>query len=320
MPKYYKNSDELLVSIKRRAVVPESQNLFSNQDLLDFATEEIDSHVVQLINTQQENYFLVSLDVPIVPGQSRYEIPYRATGNKLKDLAYIPNNDNTRICKMTEIDMGQLPEWNQSYKNSEAYAYFTSSNEVCLVPETNNFVGTLRFSFYLRTNSLVPMDEVGTITAIDTNTGIVTVNEIPEKFTVTDLYDFVMERSPHKIITYDNPVTSVNTGTGEITFGVGNLPSTLRVGDLVCVATETGIPNVPSDLHNLICHRAAARVFEAVGDTEALQTSMVKSQQLDASAANLVDNRVETSAKKIVNSRGLIRSTTTTRFNRRGWR
>ena len=260
MPKYYKNSDEILRSVKRRVVVPESQNLFTDQDLLDFATEEIDSHIVPLINIQQENYFLTFETVEIVPGQTRYTIPYRATGNKLKDLAFIPSNETPRVKEMSEIDVGDLPAFDRSYSNSEPYIYYVSSNEICLVPETNNFTGFLRFGFYLRTNALVPMEEVGTITNVDTNAGIVTVSSIPEKFTVDDLYDFVMEKSPHKILSYDNPVTSVNTGTGQITFGPGNLPTGLAKGDLVCLAGETGIPNIPSDLHNMCCHRAGARV------------------------------------------------------------
>lgn len=314
---YYKNSTELLKSIKRRAVTPESQNLFTDQDLLDFATEEIESYIVQTITKQQENYFLVSQDIAIVPGQSRYAIPYRATGNKLKDLAFIPQNNPTEICEMSEIDLGEVPDYNYSGNTDQPYSYFTASNEICLVPETNNYVGTLRFSFYLRTNSLVPMEEVGVITAIDFDLGIITVDKVPENFQVTDLYDLVMERSPHKIISYDSAVSSVDVGTGQITFGPGNLPTSLRVGDHVCRATETAIPNVPSDLHNLVAHRAAARILEAIGDTEALQIAELKSQQLGQNAADTVDNRVETSAKKIVNRNGLMRTGISS--NRRRW-
>lgn len=316
MPKYYKDSTELLKSIKRRAVTPASQNLFDDQDFLDFATEEIDSHIVPMINTQQENYFLVSKDVVIVPGQSRYPIPYRATGNKLKDLSYIAQSNPDQICKMSEIDLGEVYDYNYSSNSSEPYSYFTASNEICLVPETSNYTGTLRFSFYLRTNSLVPMDEVGVITAINSTTGVVTVNAVPQKFLITSLYDFVMERSPHKIITYDNPVTSVNLITKEITFGAGKLPTSLRVGDHVTLATTTGIPNVPSDMHNLVAHRAAARILAAVGDTEALQVAEAQSEILNKAAADLVENRIESSSRKIVNRNGFLRGGSSRRGGR----
>lgn len=306
MAKYYKDSTELLKSIKRRVVIPESQNLFTDQDLLDFATEEIETHIVELINTQQENYFLVSQDVTLVAGQTKYSIPYRATGNKLKDLSYIDANGKPH--QMSEIDLGEVSDYDYTGNSSQPYSYYTASNEICLVPDTNNYTGSLRFSFYLRTNALVPVEEVGIIEAIDFDLGTVTVTEVPEAFTATDLYDFVMERSPHKIITYDNPVTSVDLNTGVITFGPGNLPASLRVGDHVCLATQTAIPNVPSDLHNMVSHRAGARVLQAIGDTESLQVAELKSAQLDKTAANLVDNRVETAKKKIVNRNGLMRS------------
>lgn len=305
--KYYKNSDELLRSIKRRAVTPASQNLFEDQDFLDFATEEIDSHIVPLLNTQQENYFLVTQDIPILSGQTRFEIPYRATGNKLKDLSYVPSTSSGEECKMSEIDKGEVYDIG-TYNTSQPYSYYTSSNEICLVPENSNYTGTLRMSFYLRTNSLVPMEEIGVITAIDTALGIVTVEEVPEKFLVTQLYDLVMERSPHKIISYDLAVTSVDTGTGQITFGPGVLPASLRVGDHLCLNCETAIPNVPSDMHNLVAHRAAARILAAVGDTEALQVAEAQSQILNKAAAELVDNRVESSSKKITNRTGFFRN------------
>lgn len=318
MSKYYKNSTDLLKSIKRRAVIPASQNLFEDQDFLDFCSEEIESHLVPLINTQQEDYFLTFELVPLVQGQNRYTIPYRATGNKLKDLAYVPANETPRIKEMTRIDVGSLPDYAGYYANSEPYIYYVAGNEIVLVPENNNYTGSLRFGFYMRTNALVPMDEVGTILAVNQTTGVITVDAIPEDFTVEDLYDFVMEKSPHKILSYDNVVQSVDTGTNEITFGPGNLPTGLAKGDLVCLATQTGIPNVPSDLHNMIAHRAAARVFEAIGDTEAMQVAELKSAQQDKKTADLLDNRVETAARKIVNRNGLMRSGVTTR-SRRGW-
>lgn len=317
MPKFYKNSDEILRSIKRRVVIPESQNLFTDQDLLDFATEEIDSHIVALINTQQENYFLTFETVQIVPGQTRYTIPYRATGNKLKDLAFVPANETPRVKEMSEIDLGDLPSFDRSYSNSEPYIYYVAGNEICLVPETNNFTGYLRFGFYLRTNALVPLEEVAVISSIDTTLGVVTVSNIPEKFTVEDLYDFVMEKSPHKIISYDNAITGIDLGTKQITFGPGNLPSGLAKGDHLCLATETAIPNIPSDLHNMVCHRAGARVLEAIGDTEALQVAELKTAQLEKKAADLIDNRVETAARKIVNRHGTLRNGLS-RYKRRG--
>lgn len=314
--KSYKDSDELLKSIKRRAVTPASQNLFEDQDFLDFATEEIDSHVVQLVTEQQANHFLVSRDVPIVQGKSKYIIPYRSTGNKLKDLSFVPANSNEQVCKMSEVDISEVYDIG-SYNTSQPYSYYTSSNEICLIPETSNYTGSLRMSFYLRTNALVPMEEVGTITAIDLDLGTITVNAIPEKFLVTEKYDFVMCQSPHKIITFDNNVTSVDMRTSTITFGVGNLPESLIVGDLCCLSGETGIPNVPSDLHNLVAHRAAARILAAVGDTEALQIAEAQSQVLQKAAAETVRNRIEGSNKKIVNRSGLMRSGLSAR--RRSW-
>ena len=77
MSKYYYTSDEIIKSVKRRIIMPTSQNTFTDQDLLDFATEEINMGLVPLILAEQEDYFLYDEYIQLVPGSTKYTIPYR---------------------------------------------------------------------------------------------------------------------------------------------------------------------------------------------------------------------------------------------------
>lgn len=305
MSKYYYTSDEIIKSVKRRIQMPTSQVTFSEQDLLDFATEEMNLAMVPMVQKMQENYFLYTVTIPLEANKVRYAIPYRATGNKIRDVAFQPVGGN--VSEMTQIQIEDLPFYNQSSNN--VYSFYIANNEICLVAKDTSFntTGNLMISFYIRPNTLVPLSEVGVITTIDTTLGIVTLNEVPVLFDLSKEYDFYMVKSPHKIYTYDNKITSVDVNLKTLTFGPGKLPSGLSVGDHVSLSTECAIPQIPSDLHVVLAHRTAARCLEALGDTEGLQNANQKLAEMQQASMDLIDDRVESAPKKVINRRSLLR-------------
>lgn len=304
---YYYTSDDLIASLKRRIIVPTSQSTFTEQDFLDFATEEMNMALVQSVMQLQEEYYLYTIDVPIVANKLKYAIPYRAIGNKLKDVAFKDSNGN--IQEMTRIGIEDLPFYNSV--SDRIYRYYMSANEICLVTGSNGTInsnGSLQISFYLRPNSLVPLKQVAVISSVDKTTGIVTVSNFPEAFNQSKKLDIIMYKSPHKILKYDILSTAMNATSKTITFNLTDLPSDLEEGDHISLATETAIPQLPSDLHVILAHRMAARVLEALGDTEGLQNANQKLAEMEQKTTVVIDDRVETSSRKVVNRHALIRS------------
>lgn len=316
MSKFFYTSDELLASIKRRTLVPESQTTFSDQDFLDFATEEMNMGIVPTVLQLHQDYYLTETLIPLVDGQKNYEIPYRAIGNKIRDISIVDSNGDRHT--MTREGLGDQVYANLTSGSDKPYIYFLSNNEINLmVGDDPQFAGeSLAVSYYLRPNSLVPDDEVGLITAIDTVTGEITLSEVPEDFASGEEYDFIQNRSPHKILAFDKTASALNTTTNIITFAPGDLPTNLRVGDRVAFATETCIPQIPSDMHVMLAVRVASRILEALGDTEALASSNQKLAELELKTTTLIDNRVEDSPQKIINRHGTIRRGRSIR----GWR
>lgn len=317
MSNYYFTSDELLESIKRRALVPASQSTFSNQDFLDFATEEMNMGVVPSVIQLHEDYYLYETIVPLIDGVNRYEIPYRAIGNKVRDVALYSTNGDYSV--MTRIGIGDVPNWN--YGNG-VYAYYIASNEICLVPQNANssFGGqSLSISYYIRPNSLVPNNEVGTITDINRTTGMITVSTLPEAFSTSMPVDFIQSRSPHKIISFDINPTSTDSLGNTISFNLSDIPNELLVGDRIALATETCIPQIPSDMHVMLAARVASRLLEAIGDTEGLKNANQKLVELENKTAILINNRVEDSPRKVVNRNATIRRGLIRRSRGRWW-
>lgn len=306
MAAYY-TSDELIKSVKRRAFIPANQVTFQDEDFLAFADEEMSMGLVPSILQLHEDYLMHQDRIPLEVDKVRYEIPYRAIGNKLRDVAFRDTNGN--IFEMTRITKDDLPYYNGPSSMYAVYAFYVENNEICLVPENSRIAsGTLQVTYYMRPNALVKLEKVGIITNIDTGTGVLSLDKVPSEFSTTKLFDMVQIKSPHKTLYYDLTATAIDTVSNTITFATGNIPSNLKVGDHICLATQAAVPQVPSDLHVVLAHRVAARCLEAMGDLENLQAANQKLAEFELKTQNIIDNRVESAPLKIVNRHSLLRN------------
>lgn len=304
----YMTSDKLIESVKRRASIPENQNTFQPEDFLAFADEEMNLGVVPSVLRMHEDYYLWTDNLPLVANQNRYAIPYRAIGNKLREVAYLDANGN--VFEMTRIGVADIPYYNTSATSNGVYAYYIANNDIVLVPPniTLNSNSFLMVSYYIRPNSLVLLEDVAVISAIDRNTGILQVSNLPSDFNINQLVDLIKVKSPHKIIDFDIQPVAINSTSKTITLNISDIPDTLELGDHVCMATTTAIPQIPSDLHVLLAHRVATRCLEAQGDQEGLAAANQKLGELEQQTQVLIDSRVEDAPKKIVNRHSTLRS------------
>lgn len=308
MAKPYYTADDLIDSIRRRAQLPINQNTFDVEDYLKMADEELALSLVPSIIRQHENYFLFTEPVAIVEGKSRYKIPYRAAGNKLKELSYADNGGN--ICEMVKIPLEHISDYNgSSYSSSSKISYYILNDEIVLFPENVvSPIGNLMFTYYLRPNQLVKLNKVGIINSIDRTAKTISLSNLPTEFTANLEYDFIDTHSPHVTLAFDVPVISVNAGTKLIQFAADYIfPERLKIGDHVAIQNETAIPQIPSDLHPMLAHKVAMAALESLGDTEGLTNATAKYSELQTNMTTLIDNRVEASPNKLVNRNSFLR-------------
>ncbi len=298
MSSFY-TTNTLIDSIKRRAAIPEAQETFKVPDFLAFINEEIAMGILPSIMRLHEDYLLYTQDVPVVQNQTRYSIPDRAVGNKLRELAYKDSNGN--IFEMTRINIEDLPDYNGPQQVTNYYTYYIENNDIVLVPKVGSTAsGSLVVSYYLRPNQMVEETRVGVIQSINFTTGEIIVSDVPSVFNLSQKYDLVKAKSPFKTLKLDLTSTTINPTTNSIIFNASDLPSTLSVGDYVCLAEETIVPQIPSELHVMLAHRVAARCLEAQGDLQGLQAANQK-------LAEMENNRVEGSPRKVINRHGFLR-------------
>lgn len=298
------NSNDLIVSVKRRASIPEAQETFEDTDFLDFANEEQAIGLVPSILQYHEEYFVRNDDIPLVTGTVIYKIPYRAIGNKLRDLTFVDASGNEspmiKISKEDQFDF-TLFDFNPKRYRIEA------GNIILLTSITSPLTGSLRASYYLRPNNLVLLERAARVASIDTVTGVVTFDDnLPDHFDDNILYDMNRTKSDHKIISFD--VEPVVVGANSITFDADDIPSDLEVGDYICQSGETVIPNILTDLHVILAHRVATRCLESLGDSQGLSNANTKLQEMEMKTGNLIDNRVESQPVKVINRNSFLRS------------
>jgi hypothetical protein len=151
---------DLIKSIKRRAFIPNSQESFTDEDLLRTATEEINIGLVPLIQRMHEEHLVYYTDLQLVDGRKRYAIPSRAHGNKLRDVALVDENDN--IFEMHRYSINEVSDFTNTTTYINNRGFYLENNDVILSNFDANDRMKLRIYFYMRPNHLV-MESAGGI-------------------------------------------------------------------------------------------------------------------------------------------------------------
>lgn len=309
MARYY-TSNTLVTSAIRRAMLPTTQVTFKEEDFLAFANEEMDTAVIPYVLSFHEDYFLFPEDVPLENNVSKYGIPYRAVGNKLRDVDFKDTGSN--LYEMTRISVEDIPYYQTNGNTtgmSPLRAFYIQNNEVCLSPEINfQGQGWLRMYYYIRPSSLVSEDRALVVNSIDRTTGQIAVENLSNIYAIGALADFIQVKSPHKCLSIDNSILNVDTTNNVITFDPGVIPAKLTIGDHICLAEECIIPQIPTDLHSMLAQRIACRCLEALGDAQGLQAANAKLAEMELKLGTVIDDRVEGAPLKVVNRHSALRN------------
>lgn len=296
-------TNKLIRSIKRRAMIPSDQVTFDTEDFLEIINEEIQMNALPHLLTVHEEYLVYDVDIPFEENKFEYEIPYRSVGNKLRDLHYVDNNGDI-LREASRVSLEELMDY--KYNNDTNYTgqFYVKNNKIVIIGSAPQSLASLRMYFYLSPSDLVEEKNTGTITSIDRNTGIISLDNFPDMYSTNTLFDFVSSRNPNNLVDFDITATSTDSVTSSVVFNPTDIPDTLQVGDYVCISQETPVPQLPSELHPLLAQRVAIACLEALNDTEGITNAQRKLLEAERSTWDLVDNRVEGANQKINNRHG----------------
>jgi len=290
-------ASKLIEAVRQRAMIPTDTSVYSDEAILNILNEEMDAGLLSTLLVLSEEHLVNYEDLQFVSGTANYPIPYRAVGNKLRDVSFV--NADGGVYELSRISLDQLSDYKSGTIFGDRNVFYIQNNEVVLVDYSNGYSDKMRMHFYLRPNVIVLEKYCGKVTNINRTTGVITLSNFPEKFSTLPQMDFVGYRSPNKIYDYDIQPTSSDSATKTITFAVADIPSELMVGDYLCEKEQSPVPNIPTEMHPLLTQRASVYILEALGDSENLANAKIKLDQMEKSINNLIDNRVEGAPQKV---------------------
>lgn len=222
MARYY-TTDSLIRNVAMRCSLPITQNTFLERDFLEFANEEMDLGIVPLILSFHQDYLMVPDMVVLNSNQSRYPIPSRAIGNKLRDVFYVDNSGTSY--ELTRISVEDIPYFQYGSMGAitnPLRAFYMEGNELVLLPNSDYDVpqGHLRFHYYRRPNQMVSESRTAKITSVDFNKGILKIDQIPDAFSSDSLFDITSSKSPFNLLAVDLVPSDFPTTTN-LTFTFG---------------------------------------------------------------------------------------------------
>ena len=297
--------DKLIESVRNRAMIPNDNSVFNDTNILSILNEELDVQLLDKLLSLHEEHLTVHVDIPR-NSDGVYDIPYRAIGNKIRDCSLILGDGN--VYELAQISLGELPDYTydqSSYSSSGLDKFYVESNQIKILQPSRSY-SSIRIYYYIRPNYITKLDQAGVISAITTTDTEVTFtfSSFPSKFTESLEYDIVGARTPNKIKAWDlSPISGeVNSSLKYIKFLKSDLEDTLsdiKVGDYLCKAEESPVPNIPTEMHPVLSQLASIHILESLGDSEALANAERRFEKMNNSVLQLVDDRVELAPKKI---------------------
>jgi hypothetical protein len=158
-------SDDLIAAIKRKISFPLSQRTFSENDVLLFANEEMMISQVPSVLSFHEEYYVMTVKVPMRSNVNRYAIPDRAIGMKLRNIFWLDSEDN--YYEMTRVQSEDKAFFSYNSGNNTAIQkFYLENNDVVLCPKVGeNPSGALQMEFFVRPNQLVKNERAAIISA-----------------------------------------------------------------------------------------------------------------------------------------------------------
>jgi len=290
---------DLLSDIKQEGMIPTSQTTYENSDILELATRQLRSKVVPLLASVREGYMIWPGTITLTSGTTKYNIPERSVVLSLDDVLVLETNGSERSLPL--IDSSLRDRYNSS---SQAMAFYIEWNKLVLTQDPGTRYTTLSTPYMIRPGKLVETTEAGKITAINTGTGVVTVNNFPTDFTTAIHYDFIRGAGGYEYLSIDATATAVDSGTSTLTFA--SLPTGLAVNDWIAYAGETPVAQIPEDLAPILVYETLTKLLKSLGDWDGARAAAEELKELKESLIKVLNPRVQGETKFVVtgNRRG----------------
>lgn len=262
-----------------------------DQDLLRLLNEWVTSVLAPLILDANEGYWLRTLRVPVVRGQQSYRIPTRAQLGKLNSLRFVNSTGKTAdpLIWTEESEVDSLTA--DVTSEGEPRFFWLRGLRAHVFPLPID--GFIEFIFPMRPSQLLLSQDSRKVASISGDGLSITVESLvptnDTRWVTNSFFDCHSGDSGSELRFWDRQAVSVIGQT--ITFsspvnGTLSGEEAVEVGDWLCPAGFSALPQLPYEFHPLLGQAIAVRLTETLD----LESHVVHQQQLDVRLRQLLDS------------------------------
>ena len=283
---------ELIAKLKKRGMIPTSQDTFQNEDFLRFLNDELLFYIVPFVMSLREEFFVTYADETI-GSSSAFDIPSRATGVKLRDLEVITTNGD--VNSIPRIEPEDREQWSDSSRND---AGFYLRNDQIILLGNYNSTDSLRKHYFRRANELVLQSACALVSSVSGND--ITCSSMPTSWDIDDTFDVIKGSQHFRSRGDDQTITAIDTSAKTLTFT--DAPDGIAAGDWICLAGQSPIAQIPYDCFPLLVYKTAAEIIRSNGDHEAAKVKDAAVEKIEKYLLGMLSDRVEGENRKLVNN------------------
>lgn len=287
----YNLVDDALAEVKARANLPTSNGALTDSELLAIGNAELRGILTGRMLEAMQGYLLAETTTPFMAGQSAYDTPARAVGNK---LAYVSVQDGAgnRRSLAAKSAAALANESRASGVSGPPEAFYWLGAQLGVWPAPSDSSESLVFGYYRRPNRMVLSSACAALTsAASVGTTVLSASNASVQIITGSTVD-VISASPHFRATTNDATVSVS-GTFSITLS-SPLTTAAAKGDWVCPAGDSCVIQLPVEVQPLLVARWTLRVMKARApaspDTQALGQDVT---DLEASLFDFLAQRTD---------------------------
>ncbi len=293
--------------VRQRAMLPASSVTTlgtTDPEILLHMNSVMEAEVVPLVLSCAEEFFVVTVDIPLVANQSQYRVPNANVGGRIRNVSIITGNVQIQLSRIEPERLGQYT----TNGVGAPLSFFMDGGNINLCPGPGTQGGTLRVRYYARPGQMTNVvTNYVQISAISYNAGLTTIT-----FTATPAaggtlvvagagrYDIISNNAPFETAIQ----AALTAGVGPFTITQStNLPQTIQVGDWVCLPDTSPVMQVPVDAQSYLIQLTTCALLEQLGDLAKLVPAEKRATRLKENVIKTLTPRTDGNPQKM---RGLM--------------
>lgn len=276
-------------AVKRKIALPGKSQLYTDDQILEFLDDHLQTICVPLISRTNSDYFVRHIDTPINSNEVYFQVPQRALGAALYDISVIKDGIEDNVARFSPGDSltAQLPR-----------NYCIIRGNIVIYTSQTSFGDTLRVYFYNRPGHLISTGKTGQILSVSGN--VVNMNFVPSSWVNGMFLDVVQAFPPFDTVAYDVTLISRNNLTLTLSNATGFVKS-----DYVVEAESSPVAQVPLEGQRFIELGACMAITGAMSDEKMFKMITTQYLQQKEALLDILVPRIRHEVQKISQRSGL---------------